>query len=99
LEFIRFITYEIKSPIENVVKIVQTMKAMIAGIIIKNFSLSAVNPIIMQNVAHIIKFTITEYLKEVKISELPLLIFLYANFPPIHKAIKKETTSPIVEIP
>ena len=67
LLFIRLITYEIKSPIENVVRIVQTTKAIIGGIIIRNFSSVTVNPTMRKKVAQIIKLTTVEYLKEVKI--------------------------------
>ena len=71
LLFISLIIYEIKSPIENVVRSVQRTNAVIGGIIIKSLSSSAVTPIITQNVVQIIKFTIVEYLSEVKSNELP----------------------------
>ncbi len=90
---------EIKSPIENVVRIVQTIKVIIGGIIIRNFSSVTDSPTIRQKVVQIIKLTTVENLNEVRSNDFPLLIFLYAIFPPIQSAIRNETTSPIVEIP
>jgi len=75
LLFIRLIIYEIKSPIENVVRTVQTTKAIIGGIIIKNLSSVTVSPTTRQKVVQIIKFTTVEYLKEVRSNDFPLLIF------------------------
>lgn len=67
---------EIRRPIENVVIITQIKNAIIGGIIIKNFSSSTVNPIIKQKTLQISKFTIVEYLNEVKINDFPFSIFL-----------------------
>ena len=76
LLLIRLIIYEIKSPIENVVRIVHTTKAIIGGIIIRNLSSVTVSPIIRQKVVQIIKFTTVEYLKEVRSNDFPFSIFL-----------------------
>ena len=92
-------TYDTKSPIENVVRTVQTKKAIIGGIIIRNLSSVTVSPIIRQKVVQIIIFTTVEYLKEVRSNDFPFLIFLYANFPPIPRASRNATISPMVEIP
>ena len=75
LLLIRFIWYAIKRPIENVVSIVQTTKAINGGIIIKNLSSVTVSPTIRLKVVQIIKFTMAEYLKEVRSNDFPLLIF------------------------
>ena len=53
------------------------------------------NPI--ENVVQIIKFTTVEYLKEDRSKDFPLLIFRYANFPSIQRAIRNATINPIVE--
>ena len=65
----------INNPIENVVRTVQTTKAMMGGIIIKKLSLLTVNPIIRQKVAQMIKFTTVAYLNEVVSTDFPLLMF------------------------